>query len=366
MKKLLKKLFKVFVVFTMVISLSSCDLWLEKINEFLNEMEQEYKDDYQDPYDDDENQNLGDDESTEEDDNQNSWDEDENNSNENTDSDEILNPDDDDENNTNENTGNDENQNSGGNQNVVLNGAVNITSGRFPMAKDSHAEKRWNADEAEYVYAFDADGKCTLNGTRYYLKDVSYYEESKKELEGWKPIWSDDHASFIIDSGMHDYTTYDYAIKKIEERFLSYTIKDSSGTITVAAPTEEEKVQKMREVFGFTFDDLGSDYAGYEYTVTRLLKNILVSYKDNATVSDANALIAAAFELCKSIPESGKMYGIAGKYGEEITSAPETSSALISPEFSYYYNGNEIHVEAEIGNSGDFDNTLLLHVYVYN
>ena len=55
------------------------------------------------------------------------------------------------------------------------------------------------------------DQNVVLNGTRYYLKNVSAYEASNDSLtgSGFKPIWSYDHTNFIIDLGS-SYANYEY------------------------------------------------------------------------------------------------------------------------------------------------------------
>lgn len=94
------------------------------------------------------------------------------------------------------------------------------------------------------------------------------------------------------------------------------------------------------------------------------MDKVMVTYISGATVDDMNALAKAAFAVCSPAADEGKMYDYLGKYGSELTAAPETDSIFNSAQFNYFRNGKEISVEAEILNSEGYDNTLALLVYL--
>lgn len=254
------------------------------------------------------------------------------------------------------------------NGNAALSGAVvGVKSDLYAPNVGSQAEKYWQVKEIQNVYEFDTDGKCTVRDTVYYLKDDADYDTVNAELEGgnWKPTWESDHKSFRIDQGFKDYTSVEDAIEDMEEDFRGYTIVYSNGgTKYVDPPTDEQKTEMMKEVFGFTFDDVQTTYGKYEYSYTRKKDKVMVTYIDNATVEDINALAKAAFAVCQPLAEEGKVYDYLGKYGSELSAAPEVDSIFNSAQFNYYRNGKEITVQAEILNSEGHDNTLALLVAI--
>lgn len=244
---------------------------------------------------------------------------------------------------------------------------VGVKSDIYEPNAGSQAEKYWQVKEIQKVHEFDVEGKCTVHDTIYYLKDGADYDTVNAELEGgnWKPNWASDHKSFRIDMGFKDYTTVDDAIEDMEKEFRGYTIVYSNGsTKHIDPPTEEQKTEKMKEVFGFTFDDVKTDFGQYQYSYTRQRDKVLVTYIDNATVEDINALAKAAFEVCKPLAEDGKVYDYLGKYGNELSEAPVSDSVFSSAQFNYFRNGKEISVQAEILNSEGYENTLALLVAV--
>ena len=242
---------------------------------------------------------------------------------------------------------------------------VGVKSDKYAPNVGSEAERYWQVKDIEMVYAFDASGKCTVRDTVYYLKDNADLEEVTRQIAGWSAVWNDDKKSFRIDRGFKDYTTVDDAIDEIAKAYHGYTITYAGGaTKHIDEPTEERKVELMREVFGFTFDDVQTTYGAYTYSYTRQRDKVLVTYINNATVDDINALGQAAFEVCKTLGDDGKMYSYLGKYGGEITEAPISDSIFFSCKFNYFKNGKEIAVEAEILNSEGYENTLALFVAV--
>ena len=244
---------------------------------------------------------------------------------------------------------------------------VGVKSDFYAPNAGSQAEKYWHVKEIQTVCEFDASGKCTVRDTVYYLKNASDYEAVKASLEGggWAAVWSADHSSFSIDRGFKDYTTVEDAIEDIEDTFRGYTLVYANGsTKHVDPPTEERKVEIMKEVFGFTFDDVKTSFGAYTYSYTRQKNKVLVTYISGATADDINALAKAAFEVCKPLADEGKIYNYLGKYGSELTAAPETDNIFNSAKFNYFKDGKEISVEAEILQSEGYDNTLALLVAV--
>lgn len=239
---------------------------------------------------------------------------------------------------------------------------VKVESDTYAPNAGSQAEKYWHVKEIKTVCEFDKDGKCLARDTVYYLKSASDYENVKQALDGgWKAVWSSDKQSFTIDQGFKDYTTVDDAYDDVAKYFRGYTVTYSGGgTKYVAPPTEEQKVRMMKEIFGFTFDDIKTSLGKYEYTYTRFRDKVMVTYKSGAGVSDINALAKAAFPVCAAAADEGKMYDYLGKYGKELTAAPETDNIFWSAKFNYFRNGKEIAVEVQILNSDGYDNTLAL------
>ena len=208
------------------------------------------------------------------------------------------------------------------NGNAALSGTVvGVKSDLYAPNVGSQAEKYWQVKEIQNVYEFDTDGKCTVRDTVYYLKDDADYDTVNAELEGgnWKPTWESDHKSFRIDQGFKDYTSVEDAIEDMEEDFRGYTIVYSNGG---------------------------------------------TKYVDPPTDEDINALAKAAFAVCQPLAEEGKVYDYLGKYGSELSAAPEVDSIFNSAQFNYYRNGKEITVQAEILNSEGHDNTLALLVAI--
>lgn len=263
-------------------------------------------------------------------------------------------------------TGNDEN--TGTNNTGDASGTViGVKSDLYAPNVGSQAEKYWHVKEIQAVYEFDKDGTCTVRDTVYYLNSASDYNDAKDELEGggWKAVWSSDNTYFAIDQGFKDYTTVEDAIDEVEKDFLGYTITYSDGgTKYVEPPTEEQKVEMMKERFGFTFDDIKTSFGDYTYSYTRKRDKVLVTYINGATAEDINALAKDAFEVCKPIADDGKIYDYLGKYGSELSAAPEVGSIFESGTFNYFKDGVEITVQAQILNSEGYDNTLALAVAV--
>lgn len=271
-------------------------------------------------------------------------------------------------NSTSEGTDSSQSEQQGISGNAGSSGAVvGVTSDRYAPNVGSQADKYWHVKEIQTVYEFDKDGNCAVADTVYYLKSPSDYDDAKAQLEGggWEVTWSPDQTSFRRDQGFKDYTTVEDAIDDIEEDFRGYTLTYSNGgTEYVAPPTDERKVEIMREVFGFTFDDIQTSFGDYEYTYTRFRDKVMVTYISNATVDDINALAKAAFEVCSPLADEGTVYDYLGKYGEVLTEAPETDNIFWSAKFNYFRDGKEIAVESQILNSEGYQNTLALLVAV--
>ncbi|MBQ6552774.1 MAG: hypothetical protein IJL83_04075 [Clostridia bacterium] len=261
---------------------------------------------------------------------------------------------------------------SGGQQGASGNGdtsgaVVGVESDIYAPNVGSQAEKYWRVKEIQAVYEFDSDGKCTVRDNVYYLKSASDYEDVKAELEGggWQAVWSSDKTNFRIDQGFKDYTKVEDAIEEMEKEFRGYTVKYSGGgTNYVAPPTDERKTEIMKEVFGFTFDDIETSFGSYEYSYTRKRDKVMVTYISDATADDINALAKAAFDVCLKVADEGKIYDYLGKYGQVITAAPETDNIFNSSRFDYFRGEKEITVEAQILNSDGYQNTLALLVAV--
>lgn len=243
---------------------------------------------------------------------------------------------------------------------------VGVKSDVYAPSAGSQAEKYWHVKEIQDVYAFSSDGKCTVRDTVYYLKNTSDYEEAAAELTGgnFPAVWSDDKSYFSIDRGFKDYTSVDDAIAEIEKDFRGYTLTyGNGGSKHVDPPTDERKTELMKEVFGFTMDDIKTSYGDFEYAI-RKKEKVLVTYSSNATVEDINALARVVYEVCAPVADEGKTYDYLGKYGKEITAAPETDSIFNSAQFNYFKNGKEISIQSEILNSEGYDNTLALLIAV--
>ena len=243
---------------------------------------------------------------------------------------------------------------------------VGVKSDMYAPAAGSQADKFWRVKEIQNVYEFSSDGKCTVKDTVYYLKNASDYDEASAQLESgnWKAVWSADKTCFSIEQGYKDYTSVEDAIEDIEKDFNGYTLTyDNGGSKHVDPPTDERKTELMKEVFGFTLDELDTTFGSYTFA-TRKMDKVMVTYISGATVDDMNALAKAAFAVCSPAADEGKMYDYLGKYGSELTAAPETDSIFNSAQFNYFRNGKEISVEAEILNSEGYDNTLALLVYL--
>jgi len=242
---------------------------------------------------------------------------------------------------------------------------VKVAGDLYAPAAGSQADKYWHVKEIQSVTEFDKDGTCTARDTVYYLKSASDYEDANNALDGWNATWSADKSSFSIDQGFKDYTTVEDAIEDQEDDFLGYTLTYSNGgTEYVAPPTDEKKTEIMKEMFGFTIDDVKDALGDYNYNI-RKKKKVSVTTKDGATVDDVNALVKAVYDVCVPIADDGKIYSYMGKYGEELTAAPTTDDIFWSAKFNYFKGGKEIAVEVQILNSGNYDNTLnLLIQYV--
>ena len=243
---------------------------------------------------------------------------------------------------------------------------VGVKSDMYAPAASSQAAKYWHVKEIQNVYEFSGDGKCTVKETVYYLNNASDYDDASAQLEGgnWKAVWSNDKSYFSIEQGSKNYTTVEDAIEDMEKDFLGYTLSYSNGGSNhIDPPTDARKTELMKEVFGFTLDELDTTYGDYTF-VTRKKENVLVTYIPGATTDDMNALAKAAFAVCSAAADEGKMYDYLGKYGSELSAAPETDSIFNSAQFNYFKNGKEISVEAEILNSEGYDNTLALHFYL--
>ncbi len=239
-----------------------------------------------------------------------------------------------------------------------------VIGDKYAPAKGSTAEKFWKVSEIQEVNEFDKDGNCTEKYTMYYLKDPADYADVNEQLDASAYIWNDDKTGFKRESSMKKYTTIDDAKADIEDAFHGYTIAYSDGkTEHVDAPDDARKTEIMKEVFGFNYDDIKTEYGEYTYA-TRQKKKVLVTYINDAKVEDINALAKIAFEVCKPLADEGKIYDYLGKYGSELTEAPQTDSIFNSATFNYFRNGSEITVQSEILNSGDYSNTLALAVYV--
>ena len=237
---------------------------------------------------------------------------------------------------------------------------VKVASDKYAPVTGSQADKYWHVKEIQNVTEFDKDGKCTARDTVYYLKSTSDYEDANQALDGWKATWSSDKSSFNIDRGFMDYTTVEDAIEENGDDFLGYTLTYSNGgTEYVDPPTDEKKVQIMKEVFGFNLDDIKSALGDYNIAIQKK-KKVSVTTKDGATVDDVNALVKAVYDVCVPIADDGKIYSYLGKYGDELTEAPTTDDMFWSAKFNYFKDGKEIAVEVQILNSGDFNNTLNL------
>ena len=235
---------------------------------------------------------------------------------------------------------------------------IKVASDLYAPVSGSQAEKYWHVKDIQNVTEFDGDGKCTVRDTVYYLNSASDYDDASAALEGWEATWSSDKTYFSIDRSFKDYTTVEDAIEESEDDFLGYTLTYSNGgTEYVAPPTDERKTEIMKEMFGFSIDDVKSAYEDGEYII-RKKKKVSVTYKSEATVDDINALAKIVYDLCVPVADDGKIYTYMGKYGDELTEAPVTEDIFWSAKFNYFKDGKEIAVEVQILNSGDFQNTL--------
>ncbi|MBO4477475.1 MAG: hypothetical protein J5757_03985 [Lachnospiraceae bacterium] len=239
-----------------------------------------------------------------------------------------------------------------------------VIEDKYAPAANSTADKFWKVKEIQEINKFDKDGNCTEKYTIYYLKDPADYNDVNEQIAGTDYIWNSDKASFQRESSMKKYTSIDDAKADIEDAFRGYTIEYSGGkTEHVDAPDDARKTEIMKEVFGFNYDDLKTEYGNYTYS-TRQKKKVIVTYINDAKVEDINALAKIAFEVCKPLADEGKIYDYLGKYGNVLTEAPQTESIFNDATFNYFRNGSEISVQAQILNSGDYSNTLALAVYV--
>lgn len=243
---------------------------------------------------------------------------------------------------------------------------VGIKSDLYAPNAGSQAEKYWHVKEIRAVYGFDKNGNCTVRDTVYFLKSKSDYEDAKAQLEGggWKAVWSSNQTYFSIDQGFKNYTTVEDAIEEVEGDFRGYTLTYSGGgTKYVDPPTDERKTEIMKEVFGFTCDEIKTSFGNYDYH-TRKKNKVMVTYISGATVTDINTLAKAAFDVCSPLADEGKIYDYLGKYGDVLTSAPETDNIFNSAKFNYFRDGKEIAVEVQILNSEGYDNALALLIAV--
>ena len=241
-----------------------------------------------------------------------------------------------------------------------------VIGDKVAPAQGSQAKEHYHAKEYSEQYYFDSDGDCTEGYTEYYLDDPANYESANEYLVAgdWKPQWSSDKTSFKIMNQFISYMTVEKAIDEFEEDFIGYTIRNSDGsTKHVDAPDDAKKTESMKEIFGFTYDDLKSQLGDYEY-MGRYRDKSQVRTGSKATIDDVNALIKAVWDICTPLAEEGKMYTYMGKYGDVLTEAPQITSRFDSAEFHYFKNGKEIKVGVDI--QSKFDDALSLYVGTVN
>ncbi|MBO7516042.1 MAG: hypothetical protein J6T47_10505 [Lachnospiraceae bacterium] len=236
-----------------------------------------------------------------------------------------------------------------------------VIGDKLAPADGSQAKDHYHAKEYSEHYYFDSDGDCTEGYTEYFLDDPANYESANEYLVAgdWKPQWSSDKTSFKIMNQFISYMTVDKAIAEFEDDFNGYTLRNADGSSThVDAPDDAKKTESMKEVFGFTYDDLKAQLGDYEY-MGRYRTKSQVRTGSKATVDDVNALIKAVWDLCAPQADEGKMYTYMGKYGDTITEAPQITSRFDSAEFHYFKNGQEIKVGVDIQTK--FDDALSLY-----
>lgn len=241
---------------------------------------------------------------------------------------------------------------------------VAVTGDKRETGADSQARKYWHALTSCRNFEFDAAGKCIKNETIYEIDDPANYSDANEQLTGsnFKPEWSADKKTFVLDEGYLSSTDTDYALEYFDKRFYSYTIKYGNGTEKhVDVPDDATKLAKMKEVFGFNLDD-AKDALG-AYTVNSWQRDsVSVLMGENSTVADINALCAKIFEICKPLAENGTMYDWLGKYGATITESPVTESEFDDATFHYFYGGKEIKVS--IGISQKLNKVLTFSVSI--
>ena len=230
---------------------------------------------------------------------------------------------------------------------------VAVTGDMEKLPEGSQAHDSWHAAATVRNYEFDKDGKCLKNESLYYLDDPANKDDANNRLLAgdWKPEWSDDNTYFAISNGFLDYTDTDDAFEYFAARYYGYTIKYSGGgTKHVDAADEATKLENMKKIFGFTFDDIKG--ATGEYTVASWQRDVVqLKMQENATLDDMNALCAKLFDICKPLAEDGTMYTYMGKYGETLTETPVSDSEFSNAEFHYFRDGKEIKIAVGISQS---------------
>ena len=239
-----------------------------------------------------------------------------------------------------------------------------IIGDKVPLAEGGQAHDSWHALTTYRTYEFDKDGKCTKSEDIYYIDDPANYEEANDRLtsSNFKPEWSSDKTYFSLDNQYISYTETDDAIEYYASKYYPYTIQYSNGSEKhVDEPDLATKIANITEIYGLSFDAVKGSLG--DYTVVIWQREALsIRMGENSTVDDMNALAAKLYEICKPLAEDGKMYTYLGKYGDELTAAPEVTSEFDSAEFHYFKNGKEIKVS--VGISQKLNRVLTLYIGV--
>lgn len=239
-----------------------------------------------------------------------------------------------------------------------------IIGDKVTLPEGGQAHDSWHALTTVRTYEFSKDGKCTKSEDIYYIDDVSNYETANDHLIGgdWKPVWSADKTNFVLNNEYISYVETEDALEYYDSRYYSYTIKYSNGSEKhVDAPDLATKLANIKEIYGIQFESVQSMIGNY--TVATWQREALnIQMGENSTVDDMNALCSKLYDLCKPLADEGKMYSYLGKYGDELTAAPEVTSEFDSAEFHYFRNGKEIKVS--VGISQKLNKVLTLFIGV--
>lgn len=235
---------------------------------------------------------------------------------------------------------------------------------KVTLPKGGQAHDSWHALTTYRTYEFSKDGKCTKSEDIYYIDDPANYELANDRLtsSNFIPEWSADKTYFSLNNEFISYTKTEDAIEYYESKYYPYTIQYSNGSEKhVDEPDTAAKLANITSVYGITFDDVKGMLG--KYTIATWQREALsIRMGENSTMDDMNALCAKLYEVCKPLAEDGKMYTYLGKYGEELTAAPQVTSEFDSAEFHYFKDGKEIKVS--VGISQKLNKVLTLFIGV--